>query len=75
VLVLGIDTATRIASVGLVSGERVLAEESRLAVSSHTETLLPLILRVLESAIAPLKRCKVLACRLDLVLLQGCVLP
>jgi tRNA threonylcarbamoyladenosine biosynthesis protein TsaB len=47
-LVLGIDTTTRIASVGLVSEGRVLAEESSLAASNHTETLLPLILRVLE---------------------------
>lgn len=49
-LVLGIDTATRIASVGLVSEGRVLAEEARLAAANHTETLLPLILRVLELA-------------------------
>ena len=49
-LVLGIDTATRIASVGLVSEGRVLAEESSLAASNHTETLLPLILRVLACA-------------------------
>jgi tRNA threonylcarbamoyladenosine biosynthesis protein TsaB len=47
-LVLGIDTATRIASVGLVSNGEVLDEESSLAVSNHTETLLPLILQVLE---------------------------
>lgn len=49
-LVLGIDTATRIASVGLVSEGRALAEESRLAAPNHTETLLPLVLRVLELA-------------------------
>jgi tRNA threonylcarbamoyladenosine biosynthesis protein TsaB len=42
-LVLGIDTATRIASVGLVRGGEPLAEESCQAVPSHTEILLPLI--------------------------------
>lgn len=47
-IVLGIDTATRIASVGLVSDGEFLDEESSLAVSNHTETLLPLILHVLE---------------------------
>jgi tRNA threonylcarbamoyladenosine biosynthesis protein TsaB len=50
VLVLGIDTATRIASVGLVFEGRVLAEETSLAASNHAETLLPSILRVLELA-------------------------
>src|SRR5262245_17599603 len=49
-LVLGIDTATRIASVGLVRDEAVVGEESSLAVSNHTETLLPLVLRVLAGA-------------------------
>ena len=49
-LVLGIDTATSIASVGLVSDGSVLSEESTSAVTSHTETLLPLILRVLDRA-------------------------
>ena len=53
-LVLGIDTATHIASVGLVADGRVLAEESSPAAANHTETLLPLILRVLESASCPL---------------------
>lgn len=53
-LVLGIDTATRIASVGLASKGKVLAEESNLAASNHTETLLPLILRVLDLAQRPL---------------------
>lgn len=42
-LILGIDTTTRIASVGLVRDGSLLAEESRAAVSNHTDTLLPLI--------------------------------
>lgn len=42
-LVLGIDTATQVASVGLVRAGELLAEDSCRAVSSHTETLLPLI--------------------------------
>ncbi|MBI3798223.1 MAG: tRNA (adenosine(37)-N6)-threonylcarbamoyltransferase complex dimerization subunit type 1 TsaB [Deltaproteobacteria bacterium] len=46
-LVLGIDTATRIASVGLVRDGEQLDEESCLAQSNHTETLLPLIARLL----------------------------
>jgi tRNA threonylcarbamoyladenosine biosynthesis protein TsaB len=46
-LVLGIDTATRIASVGLVREGQPLDEESCLARSNHTETLLPLIARLL----------------------------
>lgn len=48
--VLGFDTATSIASVGLVSDGSVLVEESTPAAANHTETLLPLILRVLERA-------------------------
>ena len=47
-LVLGIDTATRVASVGLVADEKVLAEEASLTVTNHTETLLPLIRRLLD---------------------------
>ena len=46
-LVLGIDTATRIASAGLVRDGEPLDEESCLAQSNHTETLLPLIARLL----------------------------
>jgi tRNA threonylcarbamoyladenosine biosynthesis protein TsaB len=46
-LVLGIDTATRIASVGLVRDGEPLDEESCVAKSNHTETLLPLIARLL----------------------------
>jgi len=42
-LILGIDTATRIASVGLVREGESLAEDSRPAVFNHTDTLLPLI--------------------------------
>jgi tRNA threonylcarbamoyladenosine biosynthesis protein TsaB len=47
-LVLGIDTATKIASVGLVGDGEPLNEESCLAHSNHTETLLPLIARLLS---------------------------
>ena len=50
-LILGIDTSTNIASVGLVCNGSVLVEESTPAVANHhTEILLPLILRVLEEA-------------------------
>jgi tRNA threonylcarbamoyladenosine biosynthesis protein TsaB len=49
-LVLGIDTATATASVGVVRYGESLAEESCHAVSSHTETLFPLIARVLDHA-------------------------
>lgn len=49
-LVLGIDTATRIASVGLSSDGETIAEESNLSGANHTEILLPLILRVLNNA-------------------------
>ncbi len=47
-LILGIDTATRVASVGLVADEQVLAEETSLTLTNHTETLLPLIRRLLN---------------------------
>src|SRR5215471_3092606 len=47
-LVLGVDTATRVASVGLFSEGKVLAEEASLAVANHTETLLPLVIRLLS---------------------------
>ncbi len=46
-LVLGIDTATRIACVGLVRDGDLLGEESCPASSNHTETLLPLLLKLL----------------------------
>ncbi|HXG19970.1 MAG TPA: tRNA (adenosine(37)-N6)-threonylcarbamoyltransferase complex dimerization subunit type 1 TsaB [Methylomirabilota bacterium] len=49
-LVLGIDTATRIASVGLIADEQVLAEASSPTGTNHTETLLPLIVQLLERA-------------------------
>lgn len=49
-LVLGIETATKVASVGLVRDGERLAEESRLAVASHVEALLPLIVSVLARA-------------------------
>lgn len=48
--ILGIDTATQIASVGITHGEEVLAEASNRATSNHTETLLPLITAVLAQA-------------------------
>src|SRR5581483_5852773 len=49
-LVLGIDTATQIASVGITRDEEVVAEASNRAASNHTETLLPLIADVLSQA-------------------------
>ena len=49
-LILGIDTATQIASVGITCGEETLAEASNRATSNHTETLLPLIADVLSQA-------------------------
>jgi tRNA threonylcarbamoyladenosine biosynthesis protein TsaB len=49
-LVLGLDTATRVASVGLLSDGEIIAEESSLSDANHTEILLPLILRVLNNA-------------------------
>ena len=49
-LILGIDTATQIASVGITRGEEIIAEASNRATSNHTETLLPLIADVLARA-------------------------
>ena len=49
-LVLGIDAATPIASVGLIQDGGVLAEQSVGVATSHAENLLPLIQRVLEQA-------------------------
>ncbi len=49
-LVLGIDTATPIASVGLIHDGSVLAEQSRAAATSHAENLLPLIQHVLDQS-------------------------
>ncbi len=49
-LVLGIDAATPIASVGLIQDGSVLAEQSGDAAVSHAENLLPLIHRVLDQA-------------------------
>ena len=49
-LVLGIDAATPIASVGLIQDGGVLAEQLSDATASHAENLLPLIQRVLEQA-------------------------
>jgi tRNA threonylcarbamoyladenosine biosynthesis protein TsaB len=46
-LVLGIDTATAVASVGLVRDGAPLAENSLRETTNHTETLLPLIVDVL----------------------------
>lgn len=48
--ILGIDTATRIASVGLARDGEIVAEREYLSASNHTETLLPLILQLLEDA-------------------------
>lgn len=49
-LVLGIDAATPIASVGLIRKGGVLAEQSGGTAASHAENLLPLIHRVLDQA-------------------------
>ena len=49
-LVLGLDTATWVASVGVTRDEEPLAEESCRAASSHAEILFPLIARVLARA-------------------------
>ncbi len=49
-LVLGIDTATPIASVGLIQDGSVLAEQSAGAAANHVENLLPLICRVLDQS-------------------------
>src|SRR5206468_435512 len=49
-LVLGLDTATWAASVGVTRDGEPLAEESCRAASNHTETLFPLIARVLARA-------------------------
>jgi len=48
--ILGIDTATPIASVGITRNGEVVAEESLRERVNHTETLLPLIGRVLAQA-------------------------
>jgi tRNA threonylcarbamoyladenosine biosynthesis protein TsaB len=49
-LILGIETATQVASVGITCNREVVAEESLRERVNHTETLLPLIGRVLEQA-------------------------
>ncbi len=49
-LVLGIDTASPIASVGLIHDGSVLAERSRVTAASHAENLLPLIQHVLDQS-------------------------
>ena len=49
-LILGIETATQVASVGITRNSEVVAEESLRERVNHTETLLPLIGRVLAQA-------------------------
>jgi tRNA threonylcarbamoyladenosine biosynthesis protein TsaB len=49
-LLLGLDTATQIASVGVTRGDEIMAEASTRAASNHTETLLPLIAEALAQA-------------------------
>lgn len=49
-LILGIETATPIASVGITRNGEIVAEESLRERVNHTETLLPLIGRVLAQA-------------------------
>ena len=48
--VLGIDTATRTASAGVIDDDRLLAERSLAAGGSHAAALLPLIESVLDAA-------------------------
>jgi tRNA threonylcarbamoyladenosine biosynthesis protein TsaB len=50
VLVLGIETATATASVGVVDGERVLAERTLGMMRSHAVSILPLIDETLHQA-------------------------
>lgn len=57
---LGIDTATAIASVGLVTDNTALVQRRPMA-SSHARTLLPLIDEVLEQASTPLASIDLLA--------------
>ncbi len=49
-LVLGLDTATWFASVGLVGDGRVLAEESRRVQTGHADILLPLVHQLVSRA-------------------------
>ncbi len=53
--ILGLDTATWRASVGLVIDGTVVAEQSRLANGSHAVSLLPLIDEVLRQAECPVR--------------------
>ena len=55
-LVLGIDTATWFACVGLVNDGTVLAEQSVHVSTGHADVLLPLIQQVLTQAGVPLTR-------------------
>jgi tRNA threonylcarbamoyladenosine biosynthesis protein TsaB len=47
--VLGLDTATWTATVGVIDGERTLAERSRVVSGSHAVTLLPLVEETLSA--------------------------
>ncbi len=49
-IILGIEAATRVASVAVVSDEKILAEISQEAKLTHSETLLPQIEQVLKIA-------------------------
>lgn len=49
-LVLGLDTATWVASVGLVNDREVVAEESVCVETGHTDIILSLVQRVLAAA-------------------------
>ena len=46
--ILGIETATRVESVAVISGEKILAEVTQEARLTHSETLLPQIKEVLQ---------------------------
>ncbi len=47
-IVLGLDTATRFASVGLVGDGSVLAEESRHVQTGHADTVVPLVHQIVS---------------------------
>ena len=49
-IILGIEAATRVASVAVVSDEKILAEITQEAKLTHSETLLPQIEQVLKIA-------------------------
>jgi tRNA threonylcarbamoyladenosine biosynthesis protein TsaB len=61
VRVLGIETATWTASVGVIDGGQALAERTRRAAGSHAVSLIPLIDEVLAAAGTPLSAIHLIA--------------